>query len=633
MKQHQLMRAVGITTFVFLIHSQTFSQTDWHVTGNAGTNASTNFIGTTDNQGLSFRTNNSYRMRIQPGGAIGIGTITPLQRLDVAGNINIGKGFGLFVENKRVLKIDSTIRNTFLGNKTGAAITSGWYNTATGWGALAATNTGSFNAAFGFESLTLNTSGSYNTAIGASTMRSNTTGSDNTATGFYAMFANTTGYYNVANGETALSNNTTGFSNSAFGYRALISNTTGNDNAGFGKGTLYWNTTGAFNTAVGNEALFYNTEGYNTAVGYQALYSNTTGTNNTASGWSALTKNTTGTGNTAFGIASIYSNVAGNYNTAVGNYALFNTSSSSNNTALGDIAGASFQNGWNNVFLGAEADATAANIYNSIAIGNQARVSAPNQVRIGNTFTTSIGGYAGWSTISDKRLKKNIKDNVPGLEFINKLQAVTYNLDLEAADKFLATPAINEKGGKSKQLAQSDAQSRKLKEEVVYTGFLAQDVEKAANDINYKFSGVDAPKSDKDVYSLRYSEFVVPLVKAVQELSQQVDELKRKVEMLEMQGKSTDGVALKNDGASLDQNSPNPFSPKTTISYTLPQTFTSALINITDNSGRLVKRMTLTGKGKGTINIDASAFSSGTYNYSLIVDGKLIGSKQMILAK
>ena len=59
---------------------------------------------------------------------------------------------------------------------------------------------------------------------------------------------------------------------------------------------------------------------------------------------------------------------------------------------------------------------------------------------------------------------------------------------------------------------------------MVYTGFVAQDVEKAARELNYDFSGVDAAKNDKDLYGLRYSEFVVPLVKAVQELSAKNDE-------------------------------------------------------------------------------------------------------------
>ena len=110
-----------------------------------------------------------------------------------------------------------------------------------------------------------------------------------------------------------------------------------------------------------------------------------------------------------------------------------------------------------------------ADIYNSIAIGNVSRVSAPNQVRIGNSFTTSIGGYAGWSTISDGRVKKNIKDNVPGLAFINKLKAVTYNLDLDAADKFLQSPGVKQKEQRTQMSSQKDMAARQAKQQVLYT--------------------------------------------------------------------------------------------------------------------------------------------------------------------
>jgi hypothetical protein len=51
------------------------------------------------------------------------------------------------------------------------------------------------------------------------------------------------------------------------------------------------------------------------------------------------------------------------------------------------------------------------------------------------------------------------------------------------------------------------------------TGFIAQEVEAAAKNIGFDFSGVDAPDNEKDMYGLRYDEFVVPLVKAVQELN------------------------------------------------------------------------------------------------------------------
>jgi hypothetical protein len=57
-------------------------------------------------------------------------------------------------------------------------------------------------------------------------------------------------------------------------------------------------------------------------------------------------------------------------------------------------------------------------------------------------------------------------------------------------------------------------------EKIKMTGFLAQDVETAAKSIGYNFSGVDVPKNSNELYSLRYSDFVVPLVKAVQEQQQ-----------------------------------------------------------------------------------------------------------------
>lgn len=63
--------------------------------------------------------------------------------------------------------------------------------------------------------------------------------------------------------------------------------------------------------------------------------------------------------------------------------------------------------------------------------------------------------------------------------------------------------------------------AREDKANTLFSGFIAQEVEQAAQSIGYHFSGVDAPKSESDLYGLRYAEFVVPLVKAVQELSAQ----------------------------------------------------------------------------------------------------------------
>jgi len=62
------------------------------------------------------------------------------------------------------------------------------------------------------------------------------------------------------------------------------------------------------------------------------------------------------------------------------------------------------------------------------------------------------------------------------------------------------------------------------------TGFIAQEVEQAANKTGFNFSGVDKPTNDKALYGLRYSDFVVPLVKAVQEQQQIIETLQKQVE-------------------------------------------------------------------------------------------------------
>ena len=78
---------------------------------------------------------------------------------------------------------------------------------------------------------------------------------------------------------------------------------------------------------------------------------------------------------------------------------------------------------------------------------------------------------------------------------------------------------------------------------------------------------------------------------------------------------------------------PNPFSNTTYISYVLPQKFTTAQIVTTDETGKTVRQINLTGSGKGSLKVDASALASGVYQYSLIVDGRLIATKQMVLVK
>jgi len=310
--------------------------------------------------------------------------------------------------------------------------------------------------------------------------------------------------------------------NVSFGYLSLGNSLTGANNTAVGIRTLYSNS-GYYNSAIGVQALSSNTTGNcNTANGAEALISNGTGNNNTAIGFQALNNNRTGSNNTAIGLQALSSNGTGNYNTACGYYALIPNTTGNYNTAIGYYAIGNIDS-----------------LNNITAIGNGAVVTQSNQVVLGNSNITSIGGYAAWTNLSDGRTKKNIRSEVPGLAFINRLQPVTYNLDLNALDELQKSddPKINALRdslfmSRSAEEKAIEAKARANKEKQVYTGFIAQDVEKAAQSVGYDFSGVDAPENGKGAYGLRYAEFVVPLVKAVQELSEQNNQLQKQVDEL-----------------------------------------------------------------------------------------------------
>ena len=329
-------------------------------------------------------------------------------------------------------------------------------------------------------------------------------------------------------------------------------------------------------------------------------------------------------------------NTTGNANISYGSYSLASNITGNNNTAIGD-----------------QADVTAGDLNNTTAIGAGALVDASNKVRVGNTEVTSIGGEVGWTSFSDERIKDNIQENVPGLEFIKALRPVTYHFSVtkenallgrkDVSATSLALPQLRGNkitGVKGFQMPALDMLSKKIKsvseqhnheiEKTQFTGFLAQDVENAANNIGYDFSGID--KSGK-IMGLRYADFVVPLVKAVQELSKQNEDLQKQIDEL----KSLIKAGSKNNfilsEATIEQNTPNPFTRSTSINYTLPQKYMKAEIIITDKTGKTIKQINISGKGNGTINIDAATLSPGAYNYTLVVDGHLIETKSMLLVK
>jgi uncharacterized delta-60 repeat protein len=376
----------------------------------------------------------------------------------------------------------------------------------------------------------------------------------------------------------------------------------------------------------------------NTTSGNYALSSNTSGLANTAYGANALQANTTGSGNTGIGYNSMYSNVTGTNNTATGGAALGLNTSGSKNAAFGVGAGFS-QNNSSSTFIGTLADATIP-VTNSTALGYQSTVNASNQVRIGNSAVTSIGGFSNWTNLSDGRLKKNVSEDVPGLTFITQLRPVTYNLDLDGIDTKLRTNMTSRPGAATNSPSilppsAKELQAKVEKAKVRYTGFVAQEVEQAAKKLGYDFSGVDVPKSKDGMYGLRYAEFVVPLVKAVQEQQKEIQELKELVAKLSggATPNNTNNTTIPLSNAYLEQNYPNPQTGNTLIRYHLPAATTNAKVVITDMKGQVIKSIDLNSRGDGQINLDAATLAAGTYNYSLWIGGKEVDTKRMVVGR
>jgi len=496
------------------------SSNGWGLIGNASTNPATNFIGTTDNKDLVFRTNNIKKMNLTPKGQ--------LEFTNTGNSVFIGELAG---ENDNT----SNNNNVMIGYKAGTTNATGDGNTVIGYSAYQ-NGTANYNTAIGSYSLKSNTSGAGNTAVGRRSLEVNTTGSSNAAVGYYALYKNTTGGSNTGLGYGAAYNNTTGQKNVAVGYYAMYKNTTAVENTAIGYRASYSNLIGTQNTSTGFEALYSNTTSNNTAFGYKALRTNTTGGNNTAFGVEALKSNTNANANTAMGYRSLYNNTTGDWNSGFGYKTLYLNTTGYDNVAIGWAGLYGNTTGYKNTALGDGAFSSGATYHNSTGVGYNAEPGASNRIRLGNSAVSSIGGYAAWTNVSDGRLKTNVKENIVGLDFIMKLRPVSYNLDMDAIANFNNTPD-------SLRLFEDEA----LKATEVQTGFIAQEVEAAAQNAGFEFHGVEAPKNSTDHYGLRYAEFVVPLVKATQEqqetiknleqenqeLKQALQELLKRVEQLE----------------------------------------------------------------------------------------------------
>lgn len=486
----------------------TTGQTGWSLTGNTTTIDGTNFLGTTDDVPLNFRIDNSKAGRISK-----TQTFYGYQ----AGNVNSATGPTAF--GVQALKNYTGSTSTAVGYQSMLNATSAGSSTAFGYQALNAVVTGDSNTAIGYRSLAKGTSSS-NTAVGREAMYNTTSGVENVAVGRDALRSNTTGDANVAIGRESLRLNTTGNNNTAVGKNALAANTTSVQNTAVGKDALINNTEGEKNTGIGSEALFNNTLGsFNTAIGFAAMYDSDSGNRNTALGYEAL-RDTKSEGNVAVGFNAMRGNKTGNYNVAIGYEPLnrnttglenigighntLNTNTTgSNNIAIGTYALNNNITGSNNVFIGDDADATVTGLTNAIAIGSGVEIGVSNKIRLGNTAITVVEAQVALSTTSDRRYKDEIATLPLGLDFINQIRPVEY-------------------------VRKSNADNTKE------WGVIAQELQQVLADTGYDGAGLISEDGSEEHYlSVRYTDLIAPMIKAIQELTEkdkEIQNLKKQVE-------------------------------------------------------------------------------------------------------
>ena len=194
---------------------------------------------------------------------------------------------------------------------------------------------------------------------------------------------------------------------------------------------------------------------------------------------------TTGHKNTSVGVKALSAVTVGSGNVAVGYQSLFSTTSGSGNTAVGYNAGYANVIGINNTYIGNQATGNCPDESNVIILGN----SAIKTLRCQAATITSI---------SDARDKKDIIPLEVGLEFINSLHPVEFTWNMRD-------------GGKT---------------DIKDIGFIAQQLLQSQEETTHAIPGL-VNDANPEHLEASYGKLIPVLVKAIQELAQEVKELKK----------------------------------------------------------------------------------------------------------
>ena len=236
---------------------------------------------------------------------------------------------------------------------------------------------------------------------------------------------------------------------------------------------------------------------------------------------------------------------------------------------------------------------------------------------------------------SDRELKENIREmsdtERSALENLNLLTPVSYNYK-ERTDRI---PELTEEA-RADMIAHGvnpDDYTKGYDNPVMkktHFGLIAQELKEIYPELVYE--------QQDGFLGINYTELIPVLMQAIKELNNKVGELSSNDQVaarsMQMETDDIEGsISGDNMVSSMSQNIPNPFSERTDIAITLPESVRKAVLYIYDMTGKQLEQHEVTGRGEATMTIYADLMSNGMYIYALVADGKVITSRKMIVAK
>lgn len=243
----------------------------------------------------------------------------------------------------------------------------------------------------------------------------------------------------------------------------------------------------------------------------------------------------------------------------------------------------------------------------------------------GATYVNGTLTATSLDNLSDIRLTDNIQSlsngssRVSMLGKVRDLDVLTYTFkdrEMEYVDT-----ALTAKAGKpvlSKMLVPSDGK--------MHYGLSAQELQKIYPEL--------VSEGQDGFLTVNYIELIPILIRSIQELEAELEEVRGGTgDAALSRGTTSAGAATTAaTGNVLYQNTPNPFKEQTVIRFSLADDARDAAICIFDMTGKMLKKLPIS-SGETSVAVNGWELGEGMFLYTLIVNGREIDTKKMILSK